>query len=104
MAENGGINPGREFTFPLSENINHLKHRLERLYLFLRSGVCLPGFPSQPRERYSVKILDTFGWPVYVYSQQKSQYWISKRGGPCLSTEVTSWETRWGLEMSVYFG
>lgn len=26
MAENYTLNPGREFTFPLSDNMNHLKH------------------------------------------------------------------------------
>lgn len=53
MAQNHAINPVREFTFPLSDNTNHLKHVLEELPIFLRGNrVYIPGFTSQPRERY----------------------------------------------------
>lgn len=53
MAENCAINPVREFTFTLSDNINHSKRMLKRLHLFLmRNGVYIPGFTSQPRESY----------------------------------------------------
>ena len=53
MAENRAVNPVREFTFTLSDNINHLKHVLEELPIFSRGNrVYVTGFTSQPRERY----------------------------------------------------
>lgn len=39
MAKNCAINRVREFTFPLSENINHLKPILERRLLFWEVGL-----------------------------------------------------------------
>ena len=52
MAKNCAMNPVREFTFTLSDNINHSKRMLKRLHLSLmRNGAYIPGFISQPRER-----------------------------------------------------
>lgn len=94
MAENCAINPVREFTFPLSDNINHLKHMLEQLHLFLRKNeVYIPGFllnQEKDIKGASEDFRHILVANLCLSYQQKCQQSILQRGSTCLSTELTN--------------
>lgn len=73
-AENYTLNPVREFTFSLSDNINHLKHMLEWLHLFLRKM----GFTSQIFSLHEEKDKCASGGFTHILVVDLCQYATSK--------------------------